>query len=46
MPCVAQMVRRADARQHQELRGDQRARRDDHLAVGIGPLLGARRASR
>ena len=37
----AQMIGRADARQHQQLRRDQRAGGDDHFAVGEGLLLGA-----
>ena len=40
-----ELVGRADAGQHQQLRGDQRARGDDHLAVGEGLPLRALRVA-
>ena len=39
---VAQMVGRADPRQHQQLRRHQRAGREDDLAVGNAPCARAR----
>ena len=42
MPCAAQLLGRADAGQHQQLRRHQRAGGDDHLAVGEGPPLAPR----